>query len=34
LRSIKQSIFSDLQPFKQADGIHFTKSVFFVSGVK
>jgi ubiquinone/menaquinone biosynthesis C-methylase UbiE len=34
LRSIKQSIFSDLQPFKQPDGIHFTKSVFFVSGVK
>jgi ubiquinone/menaquinone biosynthesis C-methylase UbiE len=31
---IKEAIFGDLQLKKQADGIHFTKSVFFVSGVK
>ncbi|OGN89590.1 MAG: hypothetical protein A2Y88_06730 [Chloroflexi bacterium RBG_13_48_10] len=34
LQRIKQSIFSDLQPYKQPDGIHFTKRVFIVSGVK
>jgi SAM-dependent methyltransferase len=31
---IKDAIFKDLQPYKQPDGIHFTKSVFFVSVVK
>jgi SAM-dependent methyltransferase len=34
LRSIKEAILTDIQPFKQPDGIHFTKSVFFVSSVK
>jgi hypothetical protein len=34
LQRIKETIFKDLQRYKQADGIHFTKSVFFVSGVK
>jgi SAM-dependent methyltransferase len=34
LQRIKDAIFEDLQPFKQPDGIHFTKSVFFVYGVK
>ena len=34
LRIVKAAIFTDLQPYKQPDGIHFTKSVFFVSGVK
>jgi len=31
---IKEAILQDLQPFKQCDGIHFTKSVFFISSVK
>jgi hypothetical protein len=31
---IKEAIFKDLQRFKKADGIHFDKVVFFVSGVK
>jgi hypothetical protein len=34
LQIIKDAIFKDLQPYKQPDGIHFTKSVFFVSVVK
>ena len=34
LRRVKEAIFADLQPYKQPDGIHFTKSVFFVSGIK
>ena len=34
LHRIKQAIFNDLKPYKQADGIHFTKTVFYVSGVK
>ena len=34
LSRIKEKIFQDLQAFKQSDGIHFTKSVFYVSGVK
>jgi SAM-dependent methyltransferase len=31
---IKEAIFQDLQPFKQTDGIHFKKTVFFVRGLK
>jgi len=31
---IKKSILRDLAPLKYLDGIHFTKSVFFVSAVK
>jgi SAM-dependent methyltransferase len=31
---IKESILRDLAPFKYLDGIHFTKSVFFVSAIK
>jgi SAM-dependent methyltransferase len=34
LHRIKEAIFRDLQPYEQPDGIHFTKSVFFVYGVK
>ena len=34
LIKIKEAIFKDLHPYQQADGIHFTKSVFFISGVK
>ena len=34
LAAAKQAIFEDLQRYKQADGIHFDKVVFFVSGVK
>jgi SAM-dependent methyltransferase len=34
LQRIKDGVFKDLQPFKQADGIHFQKTVFFVQGVK
>jgi len=34
LKRIKEAMFRDLQPYKQPDGIHFTKSVFFVSCVK
>ena len=31
---IKEAIFNDILPYKHPNGIHFTKSVFFVSGVK
>jgi len=31
---LKEAVFKDLQPFKQADGIHFQKTVFFVRGMK
>jgi len=31
---IKESILKDIQSHKQPDGIHFTKTVFFVSAVK
>jgi ubiquinone/menaquinone biosynthesis C-methylase UbiE len=34
LKMIKESIFKDIQTYKSSDGIHFTKSVFYVSGVK
>ena len=34
LHRIKDAIFRDLQSHKQLDGIHFTKTVFFISGVK
>jgi ubiquinone/menaquinone biosynthesis C-methylase UbiE len=34
LHKLKHAIFNDLQPYKQADGLHFTKTVFYVSGVK
>jgi ubiquinone/menaquinone biosynthesis C-methylase UbiE len=34
LQKIKEAIFKDLQPYKQPDGIHFTKSIFYISGVK
>ena len=34
LQQIKQAIFQDLQSYKQSDGIHFSKKVFFVSGIK
>jgi hypothetical protein len=34
LRRIKEAIFQDLQRYKQADGLHFDKEVFFVSGLK
>jgi ubiquinone/menaquinone biosynthesis C-methylase UbiE len=34
LQRIKEAVFQDLQPFKQADGIHFQKTVFFVRCVK
>lgn len=34
LQRVKAAIFSDLHPFKHADGIHFDKTVFFASGVK
>jgi len=34
LYRIKEAIFSNLQSRKQEDGIHFTKSVFYVSGIK
>jgi len=34
LNWIKEAIIKELQPFKHSDGIHFTKRVFFVSGVK
>jgi len=34
LQRVKEAIFKDLQHFKQTDGIHFDKMVFFVSGVK
>jgi SAM-dependent methyltransferase len=31
---LKEAIFADLQTNKRVDGIHFTKSAFYVSGVK
>jgi ubiquinone/menaquinone biosynthesis C-methylase UbiE len=34
LNWIKEAIIKELQPFKHSDGIHFTKQVFFISGVK
>ena len=34
LPRVKEAIFKDLQRYKQADGIHFDKVVFFVHGVK
>lgn len=34
LQRVKEAIFNDIQPYKFPDGIHFTKSVFFVSGFK
>lgn len=34
LSRVKQTILKDVQRYKQADGIHFDKVVFFVSGVK
>ena len=34
LKKIKEAIFNDILPYKHPDGIHFTKSVFFVSGKK
>jgi hypothetical protein len=34
LQRVKKAIFEDLQRYKQADGIHFDKAVFFVRGLK
>jgi SAM-dependent methyltransferase len=34
LDAIKEAIFSEIQEYKHPDGIHFSKSVIFVSGVK
>ena len=34
LQRVKEAIFDDLQHYKQADGIHFDKSVFIVCGLK
>lgn len=34
LAKVKDSILADLQSHKQPDGIHFTKTVFFLSAVK
>jgi ubiquinone/menaquinone biosynthesis C-methylase UbiE len=34
LQRVKEAIFEDLQHYKQADGIHFDKVVFFVCGAK
>jgi ubiquinone/menaquinone biosynthesis C-methylase UbiE len=34
LQRVKEAIFKDLQRYKQTDGIHFDKAVFFVCGVK
>jgi hypothetical protein len=34
LQRIKEALFKDLQSHKRADGIHFTKSVLFATGVK
>jgi hypothetical protein len=34
LQRIKEAIFKDLQQYKQADGIHFNKKVFFVCAMK
>ena len=34
LQKVKAAILNDLQRFKHADGIHFTKVVIFCCGVK
>jgi SAM-dependent methyltransferase len=34
LQRVKEAIFENLQRYRQADGIHFDKVVFFVSGLK
>lgn len=34
LQRLKADVFEDLEPYKQADGIHFTKAVAFVFGRK
>jgi SAM-dependent methyltransferase len=34
MQRIKETIFKDLQPYKKPDGIHFTKTVLFIGGVK
>lgn len=34
LQIIKEAVFKDLESRKRADGIHFTKSVLFATGVK
>jgi len=34
LQRVKEAIFKDLQRYKQTNGIHFEKAVFFVCGVK
>lgn len=34
LQRVKDVIFEDLQRYKQADGVHFDKTVFFVCGLK
>ena len=34
LQRIKEALFKDLQSHKRADGIHFTKSVLFATGIK
>ncbi len=34
LSRVKQAVLKDVQRYKQADGIHFDKVVFFVHGVK
>lgn len=34
LQRIKEAIFQELQQYKRADGIYFTKAVFFISAVK
>jgi ubiquinone/menaquinone biosynthesis C-methylase UbiE len=33
-QKIKEAVFRDIQPNKHPDGIHFKKTVFFVSGIK
>ena len=34
VQDVKQAIFEDLKPYKQPDGIQFSKTVFFVCGMK
>ena len=34
LERVKAAIFDDLEPYKRADGVHFDKTVFFISSVK
>ena len=34
LRRVKEALFKDLESHKRADGIHFTKSVLFATGIK